>query len=238
MQVAAEVPHLKFRIPSLVLMLAVCALPAAASAGPTHFLVPEPTPYVLAPEAAPAGLTRIESDEPAAQSLMALLDMNPYKPEHDDYLAWQKNPAEVWVASRAEAAARASANMRYTPDAFLLARRLGDGSELFTAELQSRADWYARTVPDSHQPTAGLLAKAQRVMSSPVSFDPAKADTTVYGATTVYAYAGGTMIAITDVVARIADRKVEIAAGVITHNATALEAAQRAYALANDAIRN
>ena len=83
---------------------------------------------------------------------------------------------------------------------------------------------------------AGLLSEARRVMSAPVAFDPSRANTAVYGATTVYAYDSGTMIAITDVVARIDDRKVEIAAGAITHNISAREAAQRSQTMAASVI--
>src|SRR5690606_13576964 len=211
-------------------------LPLTAQAGTALYQLPDPAEYAIVPETATAGLTRIDPATPAAHSLKALLDMNPYKPEHDEFLAWQKNAAEVWVSTRAEAAARESGNALYTPDTFILARTLGDGSNLFTSELQAAADWYARITPASHQPVAGLLAKANRVMSAPVAFPAMQADTAVYGATTVYAYDGGTMISITDVVARIADRKVEIAAGAITRNASAAEAAQRSQALAADVI--
>lgn len=214
------------------------ALPAAAHAGTALYQLPDPAQYAIVPEAAAATLTRIDPATPAAHSLKALLDMNPYKPEHDQYLAWQDNPAEVWVSARAAAAASQSEDTFYTPDTFLLARTLDNGSELFTAELQAAADWYARVTPASDKPVAGLLSQASRVRSAPVTFDPSQADTAVYGATTVYTYASGTMIAITDVVARIDDKKVEIAAGAITRNVSAAEAARRSRSMAASVIEN
>ena len=229
---------MKLRLCQLALLIGLIAgavLPTAYAGG-TRYQLPDPAQYVIVPEAAVATLTRIDPASPAAHSLKALLDMNPYKPEHDDFLAWQDNPTEIWVSARAEAAARESGNALYTPDTFLLARSLSDDSELFTAELQARADWYARITPASDKPVAGLLSEARRVMSAPVAFNPSQANTAVYGATTVYAYASGTMIAITDVVARINDRKVEIAAGTITHNISAREAAQRSKAMAASVI--
>ena len=230
---------MKIRLRKLALAgLAATTLAPSAHAGTALYQLPDPAQYAIVPEVAAASLTRIDPATPAAHSLKALLDMNPYKPEHDQYLAWQDNPAEVWVAARAEAAAAESGNALYTPDTFILARTLGDGSELFTAELQAAADWYDRITPASHKPVAGLLSKAQRVMSSPVAFNPSRDDTAVYGATTVYAYDTGTMIAITDVVARIDEKKVEIAAGAITRSVSAAEAAQRSQAMAASVIDN
>ena len=229
---------LKSRLSKLALGIALAAglcLPTA-HAGGTSYQLPDPAQYTIVPEAAVATLTRIDPASPAAHSLKALLDMNPYKPEHDDFLTWQDNPTEIWVSARAEAAANETGTALYTPDTFLLARTLGDSSELFTAELQAAADWYARITPASDKPVAGLLSEARRVMSAPVAFDPSHANTAVYGATTVYAYDSGTMIAITDVVARIDDRKVEIAAGAITHNISAREAAQRSQTMAASVI--
>lgn len=229
--------HLKKSPVALWLFVAIAPLAAGINTAAAYEL-PMPTPYAITPASPQVALTQIDQQTPAAVSLKALLDMNPYKPKHDSYLSWAQHPAEVWVSARAEAAARESGNALYSPDTFILARRLDNGSALFTAELQAEADWYARIAPKQpkfSQP--GLLAEARRVMSRPVSFDQAEADTVVYGATTVYAYAGGTMISLTDVVSRIDMQKVEIAAGVITHNLSAEAAAARSLQLARSIVR-
>ena len=224
---------------ALVLMVATCLPLGLGVKTAAAYELPEPTRYAITPPSqATTALTQIDQQTPAAVSLKALLDMNPYKPRQDSYLSWVQHPADVWVSARAEAAARESGNALYSPDTFILARQLDNGSALFTAELQAEADWYARITPKQpkfSQP--GLLAKARRVMARPVSFDPAEADTAVYGATSVYQYAGGTMIALTDVVARIDMQKVEIAAGVITHNLSAEAAAAQSMQLARSIIK-
>lgn len=227
-------------LPTTLVLIAGICLPLGLGMGTAAaYELPVPTPYAITPPAqAPQALTQIDQQTPAAISLKALLDMNPYKPKQDSYLSWTQHPAEVWVSARAEAAARESGNALYSPDTFILARQLDKSSALFTAELQAEADWYARIAP--RQPRfsqPGLLAEARRVMSRPVSFDPAQADTAVYGATSVYQYAGGTMIALTDVVARINMQKVEIAAGVITHNLSAAAAAAQSQQLARGIIK-
>ncbi|HEX5538405.1 MAG TPA: hypothetical protein VFX01_01340 [Methylophilaceae bacterium] len=230
-----------------LLLILGFSMPLMASAEPDYtsdsaagYQLPMPEAYPLAPAAiASAGaLTEIAAQTPAAISLKAMLDMNPYKPKQDNYLSWAHNPAAVWVSARAEAAARESGNAFFSPDTFILARSLDNNTALFTAELQAEARWYARIEP-KQQPVfteTGLLSKAKRVMSNAVSFDPAQANTVVYGATTVYAYPGGTLISLTDVVARINQQKVEIAAGVITHNASAQAAARQSMQMVSNII--
>lgn len=237
-----------------LLIILGLALPAAATAEPAAIVMPMfmymgPSLFQLpslAPNALPAGtvekigtLTKIEPQIPAAQSLKALLDLNPYRPGQEGYLAWASHPADVWVSSRAEVAARESGNDRYTPDTFLLARKIDDGSELFTAELQAESDWYAKTVTVKSKPAlSGILAKARRIMSTPVRGTMLEPNTIAYGATTVYEYTGGTLITITDVVARVNDKKVQIAAGVIGKNGSPADAAAKSLKLVEYVIKN
>jgi hypothetical protein len=214
------------------------AAPALAYLGAMMYQLPSPTPYAITPETLSASnaLTSIEGELDTAQVLKHLLDANPYKPKHDSYLSWTGNPAEVLVSVSALPLLNNAGDE--LPDMFVLSRALNKDSGLYTAELQAEADWYAKVT--SRQPkrvASSVLARASRVTTIPATFDTAEADTIAYGATTVYAYPGGAMLAITDVIARIDERKVEIAAGTVTQGASVIEAARRSMQLVNSIVR-
>lgn len=200
------------------------------------YQLPSLAQYDIAPETLPASgtLTAIGAELDTAQALKALLDTNPYKPKHDSYLSWTHNPAGILVSLNALPLRPNTGDE--LPETFVLARTLDNGTGLYTAELQAEADWYAKITPRRTGRTGGLLAGARRVASMPAVFDAAAANTIAYGATTVYAYPGGTLLAITDVVARIGERKVEVAAGAVTQDGSATEAARRSLHLVNSIV--